>query len=355
MPDDDFPDDWPDPEPEPFEESIIGEPIELFDPIVAGQQVENKTVVLELHLNRPGMYKRVSSDTLVESGIIKADDGTDETVDLKLLSISKRLIDGKDLKKLTKMIGKFLKEVKGKCAKSSMLNNAMYLLPMGMIPEVEEAVVRFETDLKDCLDEIELMYEDIQERQKIRLGPEFDSNDYPPFAAWRGAWQIRTMLWSFNVPAALHTIDRALFAREAEKSRLMWADTATEVREALRNETLAAIDYFAGITENDPITGKPQTFQVNRVEKLKAFFASIEARDLTNDSQTVEFAQQARQLLSGIDVKDLRKSKDIREHLSAAFSEIKEQAAQTLVVRERKFAKPIETVEENDEDIDFNF
>jgi hypothetical protein len=346
--------DDPFPEIEEEYDSIVQsvEPIP-YDSIEIGQVTSEKSVVLELHVYRPGMFKKVNPKNLIKNGIMINDDGSEEIVDPKMFSVSKRLIDKKDLKLIYKVSRKFLKELKEKCAKCSMLHSSMFILPNSMIMEVDELVIRVREDMEACLNMLEHEYEDMKTRQAERLGPEFNSADYPPFEEWRKAWRIETMLWTFDVPKALKSIDRDLYIHTAKKVQMMWADYGEQVRDNMRTETLEAIQYFIDITGDDPETGKPRYFTAPRAEKLKQFFHSLEAHDITNDTQTVELARQAKLLLSGITPKEIRKSKDLREGLHSAFSGIKEEASKILVVRERKFSPLIE--EPGSEETDLGF
>lgn len=338
-----------------------------FDSLAAGENVAKETVVLELHVRRPSFRRAFDSRAILGDQKAKGDDCIDcdgqgftfnetsgdtitcETckgtlkvvgnkVDDDYIHVSKDIIDRSEIKNINKRIGVLKTYMRTRCVPSSILAAGLYLLPIKFIQEMDVAISSSQTDIEALLNEFEPRYPAMIENAKAKLGPHFNTNDYPQFSVLRAQWRIDAQYRSLNVPAVLATVNKQLFEREREKVKIQWADTAQEVRDALRVGFTRLVSEFSEKLGTDPESGKPRVFQKGRLEKLKDFLTTFECRDLTGDTELALLASQARQLIDGVDPNKLRKDGEFRTQLETGFAAIAEQAGKMVVVRERVLA-----------------
>jgi hypothetical protein len=338
-----------------------------FDSLAAGENVAKETVVLELHVRRPSFRRAFDSRAILgdqsvttkgcsackASGVIESLENnviemcdvcsgtgkvSKDKVDDDYIHVSKDIIDRNEIKNINKRIGVLKSYMHTRCVPSSILAAGLYLLPIKFIQEMDTAISSAQSDVDTLLNEFGPRYPEMIEAAKLKLGPHFNSNDYPPFNVLRAQWRIDAQYRSLNVPAVLQKVSRELFKREAAKCKAQWADTAQEVRDALRVGFTRLVSEFSDKLGNDPETGKPRVFQKGRLEKLRDFLITFEVRDLTGDAELASLASQARQLMEGADPQQLRKDGALRSTLEEGFKKIAEEAGKMVVVRERILA-----------------
>lgn len=344
-------------------EAAIKEVLPDFDTLAVGEKIAKNTVVLEMHIGTAGVRRKLDAKKLIknapaepcgncyaegdvpqnmqvprdECDVCLTTGTVKRNIDPNSFHASKDIIDPKELKSLNKRISQLKKFRASKCVKASMLANGFYVLQKDYINAMDAEIESATNDIEAILNEMEPRWESICEAQKPKLGEHWDRRDYPSFAVWRNEWVISSRLRGLNVPALLNEYNEKIAKREYEKLRLDWADTAQEVRDALRSGFTFLVKDFAGKLGRDD-EGKFKTFTKNLVEKLSNFCATFEARDLTGDADLSALAKQVQQMVEGVDPKALRKDEALRGALELAFTKIADEAAKLVVVRERTIA-----------------
>ena len=69
--------------------------------------------------------------------------------------------------------------------------------------------------------------------------------------------------------------------------------------------------------------GKKKIFKASSVENVRAFLDGFTDRNLADDKALEELVNQARQALTNINAKDLRKDDDLRANATKVFSDIR--------------------------------
>lgn len=347
-----------------------------FDTLAVGEKIAENTVVLEMHIGRAGIRRKIDPkkmmkeakplpcdacyellepgdpnitdngkalvnrdecDKCLGTGIVK------NQVNPEYFHATKDIIDANELKPITRRIGQLQKFRNARCVKASMLADGFYVLSKQFINEMDVEIESAIQDIEKILDDMEPRWETICEASKANLGEHWSRNDYPPFHVWRKQWEINSRLRGLNVPALLNEYNEKIAKREYEKLRMDWANTAQEVRDATRAGFTHLVTDFASKLGRDE-KGEFKTFTKNLVEKLSTFCTTFEARDLTGDTQLAALAAQVKQLVEGVDPKALRKDEALRGALENGFKQIAEEASKLVVVRER-------TVSFDDEDL----
>jgi hypothetical protein len=329
---------------------VTSEDLGIFDPLAAGEALAKESVVLELHFHSPGWSRSIDPRILattvptetvppVESNL---PNGFVNTADFKLnfarFRAAKDIIDRKELSELHRFISKTIGTIKNRrCLASNFLASGMYILPLRCVEEVDQTIEELKAGIKYHLDKIEPRWDAIIEKARRDLGPQFNANDYPPFALIRASYQVESRYLSFNVPAALAQVNKAIFERALEKSQTERAEMAQVVRDGMRGGFLQLITHFAERLGRDD-DGKLKVFQASTAEKLQDFLRTFENRDIVGDSDLAVLAKKARDLVEGVDPKALRSDEALREALEKGFTEIRDAATAMITVKERRLA-----------------
>jgi hypothetical protein len=73
----------------------------------------------------------------------------------------------------------------------------------------------------------------------------------------------------------------------------------------------------------DSPDGERKVFRNAAVENFKDFYENFRRMNVRSNEQLETLIRQANDLVSGVDVKELRENKDIRQNLSQQMSEVK--------------------------------
>lgn len=354
-------------------EAAIAEILPDFDTLAVGEKIAKDTVVLEMHIGTAGVRRKLDAKKLIKNDnpepcehcypyqpgderifrntgekveeLVDRDEcdfclGTGTVkhdVDPEYFHAAKDIIDIRELRPINKRISQLKKFRNARCVKASMLANGFYVLPKKFINEVDAEIESAKQDINLLLDKMESRWEEMIESAKPKLREHWSRADYPPFSIWRKEWEITSRLRGLNVPALLNEYNEKLAKREYEKLRMDWADTAQEVRDALRSGFTFLVTDFANKLGRDE-KGDFKQFTKNLIEKLTNFCETFEARDLTGDNELSVLAKEVKDMVAGVDPKSLRKDEALRGAFELAFKQIADKASKLTVVRERTIA-----------------
>jgi len=307
---------------------LVTTPAKVFDAVSEAENVVQNTVVLELHLGRPSFGKVVKNDELEHAY------GIGEALPETLRSWAK-IIDTKHLKPYDAARSGFIGWLKAKSMPSGFLANGMYLVPLSLISQIDEKIEKFREEQDAFLNEFEAKYEDIKLEAKEKNAKIYRESNYLPFSEIRKFYKIQAKYLTLNVPAALEKVNKDLFEKEKEKSKQMWADAATDIRDGLRAGFKGLIDHFVSKLGKDD-KGKKLVFHGSTVDKLKDFVTTFQDRNLTNDSELAELANQAKALIENVDPNSIRKDDTVRTNLEESFKKIQEVSETLIVAKTRK-------------------
>jgi hypothetical protein len=283
------------------------------------------TIVLSLHIRMPSFRRRMLADDVVD----EAD------VDPDMLHVSKDLLDREALSALVGERDKFKRLLKRRAVPYRFLPGGMLLLPLRLMERVDGEVGEFVLRWNDLVEELVVKYEVYKEAAKERLKDHYDEAEYPSARALQRAFTVEAKWLTLDVPAALKTFNRAIYEREREKARQQWAEASEDVRLALREGLAAMVSGFADKLGVDD-KGKKRTFRDATMANLQDFLSTFDARNLTDDAELASLANQARQVLKGVDPDKLRKQDTTRDRVRADFEQIKAKLDTLLVPAGRR-------------------
>lgn len=216
-----------------------------------------------------------------------------------------------------------------------LVENHDYIVPTSLVDEVLDKIDELERTRDQLLDEFEAQYDEAKAEAKQRLGVHYDEDRYPHFSEIRKSFSVRCRIRPFDPSALLKEVSVRALERERAEAKVEVENTFQEIREALRGGFVDLVESFAsslGYDEN----GKPKSFHSSKVDKIKVFLQTFEARDLTKDDELSLLAQQARELIENVDPAIVRKDKDLRKNLEESFTKIKDEASKLVVAKARK-------------------
>jgi hypothetical protein len=292
-----------------------------------GEQVARQTICLEIFIRSAGFRCSASASEMIATD-------TDTT----LFRVSKDLIDPKELKPIRRADANLKAWLAGRAVPSSIIRGGMYLIPLAMLEEVDREITGFKAKREELVREFVDRYEELKAEARERLKGCYNECEYPPAGEVFDAFGVEARWLTFDVPAALKSLNRSVYEREKKKAELQWSYAADEIRDALRASYAELVTAMTEKLGEDPETGKPRVFRDSYADKLKEFLATFEARNLTNDEELSRLTLQAKELLRGVNPKDLREQKDFRAKVAEGFEQIKRQMSGMVTTKARKFS-----------------
>lgn len=349
------------------DKKIVGTPgltIPEFDPVEAGRVIAQETSILEIHIGTPGFKKSINSEHFMKvlgdlteeqiadlsptmkkavedfrAGKFAMENGeAEDKLDPSMIRVSQDLIDKKFIKAIGKHDKRFTNWIKAHTVPSPIKFQGAYLMRLNEAELIDDAVLEFDKERRELVNAFGERWEAVVADAKTKRGPFFDASDYPSFNSVRSSYGTEARWLSFNVPAALAEINKAIYQRESKKAQLFYADAAQEARDALRISFQGMTDHLLSQLGNAE-SGKPKRFMGNSVVKLQEFISMLlGGGDLTNDVELQEIAKKAKDILSGVDAATIRKEEGLRATLETAVAAIKSEASKMVTIGKRKFA-----------------
>lgn len=335
-------------------------PAAHFDAVAEGERMAKETVVFELHLGRPYFTVSLSPSEFIrkvrEAGeedltpaqaaelekhkalISKKIGPNGEVTDSTMLHITQDIIDRKEANRIWNYDDKFVTWVKKKSIKQPMLAAGMYQIQLKHIDEIDAAVVEFVKGRKVLIDEFGGKYLDLRNAAKVRRWPFYDESNYPIWEYIRAKYTIQARYITYNVPAALERLNNDLFKREQEKLKVHFQDAAKMAMDAQRATFLGLNQSFTAMLGTDEVTGKRKVFRPAVAKAYKEYLEMYEEIAFVADPDLAKIVSIGKGILEGVDIEDLKKDVNLRDQMRASVKGLEAQAAELVMVEERKGA-----------------
>lgn len=286
------------------------------------ERLRQETTACRVHFTWLGTRKSFTSDQ-------KKDAADQFGADRNFVSASKKLFDTKHplYQALTSLKGDIIGYWKG-CT-LPYVEDGVRLLDRMKIEPFNAAMDEFKTRFNTAVEALDERMGELIREAKDRLGDLFDRTDYPSsvldqFRVW---WDFP----SIEPPEHLRQISPAVY--EQERARVQ-----ARLEEAVALAERAFTEEFAGLVESlrerltpDP-DGKPKVFKESTVQNLHDFINRFRSLSLGSNDQLEALVAQAQELVNGIDGKQIRESKYLRNEIAQGMSGIV-QALEPLIVK----------------------
>jgi hypothetical protein len=268
-----------------------------------------KAVGFSVETRRLGTRRKVDSAQI----------GTD--ADRSMIHVSKSILDSPELKKIEQLDSVVRRCLSDFCLPSN-FKSGIYLLPINSVEEVDARFIELQSQREGLVDDFVASYTNRRDEAQSRLGSLFDTTDYPPEETVRMSFSLTGQYVTFDTPSSLKNIKAEIFKREREKADVMWKDALEECRMLLR-ATMRELVAHIGERLTPKEDGKAKSFHGSMLTKLDSFMTSFADRNIADDEELASLVKEARAVMHGVDVKELRKEDVVREALRGQMDELK--------------------------------
>lgn len=207
------------------------------------------------------------------------------------------------------------------------------LIKRGSIDAFTNQIGGFQEELRDAVVELDLHFEDMKMAAQDRLGELFNRFDYP--GSLLGGFAVDCDFPSVEPPTYLRQLNPELYEQECRRMQQRF-DEAVRLTEAAFTEELAKlIDHLAERLSGDD-DGRPKIFRDSAIDNLQEFFARFQSLNIHSNEQLDSLVERARQLVSGVQPQQLRRSESVRQQISSGLAGVQSSLDQLLVDRPRR-------------------
>jgi hypothetical protein len=278
----------------------------LFTVEDAGQDLARRTVCIKIQRTRLGNSKKVSSSQV------------DVDTDKSMLRISKRLFDCREFKAIANFDSEVSRYLESVCLP---FERSVHICPLAMLITVDNRLKQFAEERPRLVEAFVEVYPALCDQAPERFRVLHNPLDFLPLDQVRAAFSFSWRYISFGVPDKLREISPSLWEEERDKVARLMTEAAAEAQQLMRAVMAELVQHLADRLQDGP-DGNPTRFHKTTVSKLLEFLDTFDLRNVTDDAELKSMVEQARALMQGVTVKDLKTTAQLRDHVRAGMSDI---------------------------------
>jgi hypothetical protein len=254
--------------------------------------------------------------------------------DDNVVGVTKKILESKELDAI-RSLDRAMRDALDRIALPSPLHNGIYLIPTELIERVDKLIEKYKVDREILIDRFIEAYQARIDEAQSKLNGLFEWGDYPSAEDARSRFKVESSFIEFGVPSRGLSAD--IYTREQENFQKRMQESADEIQLMLRETMKEMVDHMVAIL-TPSADGKYKKFYETSVTKLMDFLKDFSARNITDDADLEALVNQAKSILSGVDIESLRNSSSFKENLQASMSTVKESLNTLVVAKGRKFS-----------------
>jgi hypothetical protein len=256
-----------------------------------------------------------------------------------LVTASKRLIDTKNATYRTLTA---LKSQASSYWRSMTLpypQEGIRLMKQSDVAAFEDKMREFKEQLAAAAANLQLEYESIKDAAREKLGDLFNPGDYPP--TLEGVFDVKWEYPPVEPPNYLMTFNPELYHQEQSRVQQRFETAVMLAEDAFAEQLQEMISHLIERLTDEP-DGTKKTFKASAIENFQEFYQNFQRMNVRSNAQLEGLIRQANELVSGIDVKDLRKNTGLRQNLTTQMSSVKTALDSLITNAPRRRVMPME-------------
>lgn len=205
------------------------------------------------------------------------------------------------------------------------------VIPVALLDEVEDRLEAYQTARREAVETFIAAYPALVARAQQRLGPLFDPADYPPAEGLPGLFRVSVQYLTFDLPGVLQHCSERARQRAMAEGQAKIQEAIEEMRRHLRETFAGLVGHLRDRLAPDPVTGARKILRAGSVQGLLEFLDTFAARNsVAQDGELAELVEQARGLLAGVEMPELRSDDALRQVLHDGLSALTAQLDQLV-------------------------
>ena len=209
---------------------------------------------------------------------------------------------------------------------------SVHLVPKESIQDVEDILKHYESRFWHGVHELETVYASAREEAKTVLGELFDENDYPENieSKFKFTWQFLAL----QVPGQTTILPPEIYEREKQKFQNMVEETRRLSIQALRTEFQSILHNLVEKLQGNG--GRQKIISNQMFHKLNDFLDSLERKNLFQDEELDNLANQARETIQNVSPSSLKYNSELREAIREEMQTLKSTVEESITDMPRR-------------------
>lgn len=291
------------------------------------------SIAVELHMYGTGGGRRkVRSDDL---DVKKRETGEDAN---KGLDHSKKLLKCPEMAAVAKCDRDFKTALETTLGAPARVRESTFLVKVEMWPFVRAMIDTYKEERSALVDRLIAAYEgDLLDRERERLGANFDRSQYPTPSDLRAKFEVRISYPQLSgINETLKGVDDAAYAEVYRELRENMMKGAEEMRQALRQSLLEVASNLQERLSAVQDNGKPGILRTSAVRGLMDALEAFEARDFTRDARLRAVVERLRGVTQGVDFEAVRSDENMRAALAQRLATVNSTLSTLVVPRAQR-------------------
>lgn len=274
---------------------------------ITATELQEKVVIFILTIRSPARERQVRDKSILTT-----------EADKTRLRITKKIFDAEELKAI-QQIDSSVRGYIRRMALPTPFKEGVYAVPLGLIEQVDAKMAQYAEERQQAVQSLKAVYQEVKDQARRQLGQFYTESDYA--IDLDRAFNLEWQYVSLGAPTAVKGIDGKLYTREQERLQQQWNEAITEMRDALRVGLAELVNDLVGrLTAS--AEGEKKVKPSHLLKRFEEFLATFQARNVTDDEQLAQLAEQARNLLNGVDSKRLVESKNLQQQVAQSFKTV---------------------------------
>lgn len=237
-----------------------------------------------------------------------------------LVTASKKLIDTKNATYKTLTALKSQASAYWRSMTLPYPQEGIRLIKQSDIAAFEDKMREYKEQLAAAEANLQLEYEAIKAAAREKLGDLYNPSDYPE--TLEGVFSVRWEYPPVEPPQYLMTFNPELYSQEQSRIQQRFETAVMMAEDAFAEQLQEMVGHLIERLTDEP-DGTKKTFKATAIENFKEFYENFRHMNVRSNAQLEGLIRQANELVSGVDVADLRKNSNLRQNLSQQMTEVK--------------------------------
>jgi hypothetical protein len=205
---------------------------------------------------------------------------------------------------------------------------SIQLVPKKYITTIEDILQFHQIRFVEKVDEFIGMYSEAREEAKHVLGDLFNETDYP--LNIRSKFKFTWQFLALQVPSKSMILSPEIYEREKARFENLMYDTRELCLQALRTEFA---DLLAELTDKLSANGnKPKKIVANSMfNKLHEFFSEMDSRNIFEDQELNELAENAKQIIANVSPYNLKYNDQVKEQIRGEMQNLRHTLESSII------------------------
>lgn len=254
--------------------------------------------------------------------MVKFDSALEDRVNKTFLSMMGKIYVSPELRAIRGLDLRLTMKIASMALPSILRTGSTWVLPITLIPACDQLLDETQVLRIQLVSTLIRQFDDRVTEMRSQLGPIADQFNWLTGEDISTKFGMSWSYYSFGVPESLANFDPLLYEREKARMIQSLAEQESMILNALYEGAMTMLSRLESNLTVNPETGNLKRFYDSSLQNIRDFLELLPQRQLVPAPQFEALMARTRDLLSGLDAKELRKSGDLAIGLQASVTRI---------------------------------